>query len=416
MVETEILVMRRVLIAEQGPLTEYLVRSLAQLGLETVVIVPNPPNPVSYAEHATFAVQLSSANTDFRDALIEIANDAGCDGLHPGYSGLAEDIEFAQRVMRANVKFIGPQLELVFALSDRWTVREMARAAGVPVSEAFGPISSVSEISTCGDVLGFPLWVKDGAGRAPRMVNNQQELSAEVASRTLSGASAVWGERHIPKGRHVVATCVWEEQGDMVLSLRDRALRDEWGLSVDLVPAPVSDDVGSIIRSAALGFGRTLGYRGIGSVGFMVDEDDAVACIGFRSRLQVGDLLSDTYQGLNLAELQLRLAFGENIGWTSEDLQPKGCSMAIRIHAVGHGIVTSVSVPSIAKFETNIMEGHFASGLLGVLIVSGKTRQAVVVKAVAALSEFSIGGLNKDVKDHIKAIANFSFWSDERVN
>ena len=148
----------------------------------------------------------------------------------------------------------------------------------------------------------------------------------------------------------------------------------------------------------------------------MVDEDEAVVCIGFRSRLQVGDLLSDTYQGLNLAELQLRLAFGENIGWSSEDLQPKGCSMAIRIHAVGHGIVTSLSVPDIAKFETNIMEGHFASGLLGVLIVSGTTRQAVLVKAVAALGEISIEGVETDVKDHIDAIANFSFWSDERIN
>jgi acetyl/propionyl-CoA carboxylase alpha subunit len=416
MVETDILVIRRVLIAEQGPLTEYLVRSLSQLGLETVVIVPNPPNPVSYAKHATFAVQLSSAKTDFKDALIEIANDAGCDGIHPGYSGLAEDIDFAQRVMSSNVKFIGPQLELVFALSDRWTVREMARAAGIPVSEAFGPISSVSEVSTCGDVLGFPLWVKDGAGRAPRLVQDREQLAAEVASRSMSGASAVWGERHIPKGRHVVASCVWEEEGDMVLSLRDRALRDEWGLSVDLVPAPVSEEVGNIIRDSALRFGRALGYRGIGSVGFMVDEDEAVVCIGFRSRLQVGDLLSDSYQGLNLAELQLRLAFGESIGWSSEELQPKGCSIAIRIHAVGHGIVKSINVPDMARFETNLVEGHYASGLLGVLIVSSDTRQAAVVKAVASLNELVIEGVDNDIQSHIDAIANFGFWSDERLN
>jgi acetyl/propionyl-CoA carboxylase alpha subunit len=416
MVETEILVIRRVLIAEQGPLTGYLVRSLSQLGLETVVIIPNPPNPVSYAERATFTVQLSTSTTDLKDALIEIANDAGCDAIHPGYSGLAEDIEFAQRVMRSNVKFIGPQLELVFALSDRWTVREMARAAGIPVSETFGPISSVSEISTCGDVLGFPLWVKDGAGRPPRMVLDHEQLSSEVASRSLTGDSVVWGERHIKKGRHVVASCVWEDGGDMVLSLRDRALRDEWGLSVDLVPAPVSDEVGDIIRTAALGFGRTLGYRGIGSVGFMVDENDTVVCIGFRSRLQVGDLLTDSYQGLNLAELQLRLAFGEKIGWSSDELQPNGCSMAIRIHSVGHGVIQSISVPDIAKFETNLIEGHFASGLLGVLVVSGTTRQAVVVKAVAALSELSIEGVKNDIKQHIEAISNFSFWTDVRVD
>jgi|GEM_PF-2365789 len=416
MVETEILVIRRVLIAEQGPLTEYLVRSLSHLGLETVVIVPNPPNPVSYSSQATFAVQLSTSTTDLRDALIEIANDAGCDGIHPGYSSLAEDVEFAQRVMRSNVKFIGPQLELVFALSNRWTVREMSRAAGIPVSEAFGPIASVSEISTCGDVLGFPLWVKDSAGRPPRLVEDHQQLSAEVASRSLTGVAAVWGERHIPKGRHVVASCVWEETGDMVLSLRDRALRDEWGLSVDLVPAPVTTEVNDVICASALAFGRALGYRGIGSVGFMVDENEGVVCIGFRSRLQVGDLLSDHHQGLNLAELQLRLAFGESIGWSADDLQPKGCSMAIRIHAVGHGVVKSIKVPSIAKFETNIMEGHFASGLLGVLVVSGTTRQAAVVKAVAALKEFSIEGVDSDIDRQIKAIANFGFWSDERLN
>jgi acetyl-CoA/propionyl-CoA carboxylase biotin carboxyl carrier protein len=151
-------------------------------------------------------------------------------------------------------------------------------------------------------------------------------------------------------------------------------------------------------------------------VGFMVDEDEAVVCIGFRSRLQVGDLLSDSYQGLNLAELQLRLAFGESIGWSSEELQPKGCSIAIRIHAVGHGIVKSINVPDMARFETNLVEGHYASGLLGVLIVSSDTRQAAVVKAVASLNELVIEGVDNDIQSHIDAIANFGFWSDERLN
>ncbi len=167
---------------------------------------------------------------------------------------------------------------------------------------------------------------------------------------------------------------------------------------------------------AAHTYAEALGYVGLGSVGFLVDPNESLWCLGFRSRLQVGNLLTDRVQGLNLAELQLRLAGQEEIGWSEEDLEPKGCALGLRIRARKGGVVQKINVPAGVEFETHLCEGSRATGLLGVLLVEAPTRQACVVKAVSFLESFSIEGVDCALEEHLQALTSMRFWKGEPVH
>ena len=406
----------RVLVAERGPLAGYLIRSLKRLGMETVAIAPDPIEPVSYNADADFFVQLLGGDADFREALLEVAVDAGCDAVHPGYGPLAENVGFAQELGAARVGFVGPQPEVIQALSDRWMVREMAVQAGLPVIPGSEPLERPEMIRAEAQRLGLPVWLKDSTGRRPVCLNSL-ELVEQVASIRLSSEEGpVWLEKHIENSRHLVVSFVADAHGEMVtLGVRERAVRADGSLVVDQAPAPVSEVLAQAVSDAAFTYASALGYVGLGSVGFLVDPNESIWCVGFRSRLQVGNLLTDCVQGLNLAELQIRLAAQEEIGWSAEDLEPKGCALGLRIRAKKSGMVQKINVPEGVRFETQLTEGSRGRGLLGVLIVEGQTRQACVVKAVAALKEFEVVGVDCGLEELSAALTDLRFWSGEPV-
>lgn len=406
----------RVLVAERGPLAGYLIRSFKRLGMETVAIAPDPVEPVSYNSEADFFVQLLGGEADYREALLEVAVDSGCDAVHPGYGPLAEDAEFAQQLGMARVGFVGPQPEVIHALSDRWTVREMAVQAGIPVIPGSGPLERPELIRKEAEKLGLPVWLKDASGRRPVCLDSI-ELVEQIASIRLSSEEGpVWLEQHIEGARHLVVSFIADAHGEMVtLGVRERAIRMDGNLVLDQAPAPVTDVLAEAVSGAAFTYANALGYVGLGSVGFLVDANESLWCVGFRSRLQVGNMLTDQVQGLNIAELQLRLAAQEEIGWAAGDLEPKGCALGLRIRAKKGGMVQRIVVPAGVRFETHLTEGSRGRGLLGILVVEGATRQACVVKAVAALEEFSIEGVDCGLEEMAQAMTDLRFWAGERI-
>jgi acetyl-CoA carboxylase biotin carboxylase subunit len=394
----------------------YLIRSLKRLGMETVAIAPDPVEPVSYSKEADFYVQLLGGNEGYREALLEVAVDSGCDAVHPGYGTLAEDAEFAQLLGTAGVGFVGPQPEIIEALSSRWAVREMAVQAGIPVVNGSMPLERPEDIRAEVERLGLPLWVKDATGQRPVCLESF-ELVEQVAGIRLSSQEApVWLEQHIEEARHLVVSFVADAHGEMVtLGVRERAIRMDGHLILDQAPAPVSGALSQAVSGAAHTYARALGYVGLGSVGFLVGPNESLWCMGFRSRLQVGNLLTDRVQGLNLAELQLRLAAQEEIGWSAQDLEPKGCALGLRIRARRGGVVQKLKVPDGVHFETHLTEGSRGKDLLGILVVEGPTRQACVVKAVTSLETFAIDGVDCGLGDHLRALTDMRFWQGEPV-
>jgi acetyl/propionyl-CoA carboxylase alpha subunit len=404
----------RVLVAERGPLAGYLIRSLKRLGLETVAVAPDPVEPVNYSQDADFFVQLLGGNEGFKEALIEVAMDSGCDAVHPGYGPLAEDAEFAQMLGAARIGFVGPQPEIIGALASRWTVREMAVQAGIPVVSGCMPLEGPEDIRKEVGRLGLPLWVKDGTGQRPVLLDTLELVEQVAGIRLSSQEEPVWLEQHIQGARHLVVSFVADVHGELVtLGVRERAIRLDGHLILDQAPAPVSKALAKAVAHAAHTYAGALGYVGLGSVGFLVDPNESLWCLGFRSRLQVGNLLTDRVQGLNLAELQLRLAAQEEIGWNEADLEPKGCALGLRIRARQGGVVQKIVVPPEVSFETHLCEGSRATGLLGILLVEAPTRQACVVKAVTSLESFSIEGVDCGLDEHLQSLTGMRFWKGE---
>ena len=142
-----------------------------------------------------------------------------------------------------------------------------------------------------------------------------------------------------------------------------------------------------------------------------MDEAGGAFCLGLRPRLSIGGLLVDEVQGLRSPELQLRMALGESLGWRREDLKPKGHALGVRVRARSGGVVESIEVPPDARFETHLSPGMKASGLLGVLVATGPTAQAAVVRALAALRGLRIAGVDVDNEPLVSALGDPRLWA-----
>ncbi len=399
---------QRVLVVERGPLATYLHRSLQAAGVETVAV--HGEVEASYVDEATFAMYVPGL--DRTEDLVSAAIDSGCDAMHPGCGALAENADLARAVNAAGVGWLGPLPEQIAALADRWTTREIAIAAAVPVIPGSGPLLNVTDLEVPVERLGLPLWVKDAWGLQPEFVDRHDQLVASVGQRIHSGQK-VWVESHVRGARHVVVTVVADESGQAVpLGVRERAIRGEGKLTIDQFPAPIEDDLTTALEDAAVAFAEAVRYRGVGSVGFLVDQSNAAWCIGLRPRIQIGTLLNDAVLGVRMPEVQLRIAQSETIGWTRDDLKADLCALGLRIRVQERGTLEAFEVPD-GTFHTHLRLGMQASGLLGVLVITAPTRQSALVRASGALRRMVLDGLDTDIEEHLASLADASFWHGE---
>ena len=396
---------QRVLVAERGPLATAIHLALQAAGVETVAV--HGESDADYIEKATFAVYVPGL--DRVEDLVSAAVDGGCDALHPGCGALAESPELARGVAQANMMFLGPLPEQIAALADRWTTREIAIAAAVPVIPGSAPIINLEDLSDPIERLGFPLWIKDAWGLEAERFDRQDHLVSAVGQRVHSGQK-VWVEAHVRGARHLVVTVVADESGEVVpLGVRERSVRGGGKLTIDQFPAPIHDDLKNSLEEAAVAFAEAVRYRGVGSIGFLVDSSGAAWCIGLRPRIQIGTLLNDAVLGIRMPEVQVRVAQGEPIGWDRDDLAGEGCALGLRIRAKGKGVVTRIEVPD-GEFHTHAIEGAEVSGLIGVLVITAPTRHAAVVRASGALRRLVLDGVETDVEEHLASLSQPSFW------
>jgi biotin carboxylase len=402
----------RILVVERGPLASWLHRSLRASGCETVGLISEEEPDPAYAEECSFDMVVP--RLDRTEDLISAAMDSSSDAIHPGIGSLAESEELSGACRGAGIGFLGPAPEQIAALSDRWTTREIAIAAGVPVTPGSAPIYNLPELREPRQRLGLPLWIKDAWGLSAELAHTDRQLATSVTERIHAGQK-VWVEQHIDGARHVVVHFVATGEEAVPLGVCERAVRHHGKLTVDRFPANIEPGVAASVQDAAVRFAEAVQYRGLGSVGFLVDDSGGAYCLGLRPRLSIGALLVDEVQGLRSPELQLRMALEDPLGWDRDDLQPKGHALGVRVRALGSGLVESIEVPAGARFETHLGPGMKASGLLGVLVATGPTAQATVVRALAALRGLRIVGVELDLEPLVQALGDPRLWSGSPI-
>ena len=373
-----------VLVANRGEIALRVMRTCARMGIRTVAVYSDADARSSFVRAADTAVRLGpspAAESYLRmDAILGAAATTGAEAIHPGYGFLAENAAFAEAVETAGLVWVGPPAAAMRALGDKARAKALAEANGVPVLPGYhGEAASDEELAARAAGIGFPLLVKasaGGGGRGMRVVRSADALPEALAGARREAAAAFGDdrlllERYLELPRHVEVQVLGDAHGTLVhLGERECSVQRRHQKLIEESPSPaVSAELREAMGEAALRLTRAAGYRNAGTVEFLLDESGAFFFLEVNARLQVEHPVTEAVTGLDLVEQQLRVAAGEPLGFSQEDVRADGHAMELRIVAedVGAGflpatgVVTALDLPAGVRVDTGIATGSVVS-------------------------------------------------------
>jgi acetyl-CoA carboxylase biotin carboxylase subunit len=411
--------MKRVLVANRGEIAVRIVRAAHDLGLEAVAVHSTADAGAPHVRLADAAVEIGPppAQKSYLDiaALIEAAQRTGADAIHPGYGFLAERADFARACEEAAIAFVGPTAEQIALMGDKARARAAAEEAGVPtIPGSDGSVGGVDEAAAVAAQVGYPVALKaagGGGGRGIRIAGEEEALRAgdAVAAREAAGAfddARIYVERFISPARHVEVQVLGDGTRCVHLHERDCSLQRRRQKVVEETPAPGYDAAG--LCAAAVRLCEAIGYRGAGTVEFLVDaESGAYFFIEMNTRIQVEHPVTEVVTGVDLVAEQLRIAAGEPLRLAQEDIRPHGCALELRINAEDpeKGFLPSPGTAGAVRFpagpwvrvdswlEPGGEVPPFYDSLLAKVVVWGEDRPVVLARARRALAELEIEGI-----------------------
>ena len=351
---------RRLLVANRGEIARRIIRTCRSLGIDTIAVYSDADRYAPYVREADLAMPLTgntAADTYLRgDLIIAAALATQCTAIHPGYGFLSENAGFAQAVADAGLVFVGPPASAIEAMGSKIGAKRLMRSAGVPVL----PDNTVESLAE----IGLPALVKasaGGGGRGMRLVRSADELDAAIASAEREAASAfgdgtVFVERYVEGGRHVEIQVFADTHGNTVaLFERDCTVQRRHQKIIEEAPSPaVGEHVRERMSAAAVAAAEAVGYRGAGTVEFLLDGTGNFFFLEMNTRLQVEHPVTEMITGLDLVELQLAVASGEPLPPAALHPTITGHAVEVRLCAEDpyHGYRSSSGTFSAIEFPT----------------------------------------------------------------
>lgn len=419
---------RRVLIANRGEIALRLVRACRDLGIGSAILFPE-------ADRTTLAVRLADvaipvAGSEPRQAYLDIARvldaarRAGADAVHPGYGFLSENADFARACQEAGLVFIGPPPEAIEQLGDKNRAREVMAAAGVPLVPGSSALPDLDTAVAEAARIGYPVLIKaaaGGGGRGMRLAQDERELrrsmpQAESEARAAFGNGSVYLEKYLVRPRHVEIQVAVDGEGRAVhLYERECSVQRRFQKMLEEAPSPLLDpDTRKAMGEAAVRGAQAAGYRNVGTFEFLVDQDKRFYFLEVNTRLQVEHPVTEELLGLDLVQAQVRLAAGEPLPWSQEDLRPRGWALECRIAAEDpeQGFLPALGRVSELRFpagpgvrvDSHLYAGyevppHFDS-LIAKVVTFGSDREQARRRMLRALDEFLVGGVRTTLPFH----------------
>ncbi|MGB3708678.1 acetyl/propionyl/methylcrotonyl-CoA carboxylase subunit alpha [Gordonia sp. (in: high G+C Gram-positive bacteria)] len=458
-----------VLVANRGEIASRVFATCVSMGLSTVAVYSDPDADAPHVRAADSAVRLpgsTSAETYLRgDKIIAAAKAAGADAIHPGYGFLSENAEFAQAVIDAGLVWIGPPPAAITAMGSKVNAKALMDSAGVPVLKDIDP-ESVTEAD-------LPLLIKasaGGGGRGMRIVRELGELADAVAgarreAESAFGDATVFCEPYVERGHHIEVQVMADDHGQVwTVGERECSIQRRHQKVVEEAPAPLVERVGGDMRDRLFAAARTavesIGYRGAGTVEFLVDagsaasgsdggsEDVRFFFLETNTRLQVEHPVTELTTGVDLVEWQLRVAMGEALGEAPVAAEAGGFghSIEVRLYAEDpandwqpqSGTVVRIDVPATVRFgllerpgirvDSGIADGSeistFYDPMLAKVISWAPDRTQAAAILARALADAKIHGVvtNRDMlvntlreKDFLAGATDTSYLSEERI-
>lgn len=421
----------KVLIANRGEVALRIHRACRELGIKTVAVHSEADANAMHVRLADEAVCIGPARSADsylnKSAIISAAIITGADAIHPGYGFLSENADFAEMVEEHGITFIGPKAEQIRMMGDKLRAREAAIASGLPVIPGSPALEDVAAAKKWAAEIGYPVIIKakaGGGGKGMKVAFNEGEIeTAYTMARAEAKASftsdEVYMEKYLQKPRHIEIQVLADTYGNVVhLGERDCSIQRKNQKVIEETPSPAlnrqqRDEIGEIARSAM----EKIGYSNAGTLEFLF-EDGKFYFLEMNTRLQVEHPITEAVSGIDIVREQLRIAGGAKLGYTQKDISFNGCAIECRINAEdpetfapNPGKITEWHAPGGLgiRVDSEIYSGYkippFYDSMIAKLIVSGKTRNAALMRLHRALEEFVIDGIKTTIPLHQRIIA-----------
>ena len=426
----------KILIANRGEIALRVIRACRELGIKSVAVHSSADDKAMHVRLADESVCIGPASAAKSylsiPAIVAACEITGADAVHPGYGFLSENAKFVDILDEHNIGFIGPTAEHIRIMGDKIAAKAKAIELGIPVVPGSdGEVKTVDDALVLGRTMGFPVLVKaasGGGGRGMKIATSEDDLAeafttARAEAKAAFGDDAVYIEKYLEKPRHIEIQVACDTHGNAVhLGERDCSLQRRHQKVLEEAPSTVLDDkaraaIGKICTDAMKG----LGYRGVGTVEFLY-ENGAFYFIEMNTRLQVEHPVTEAITGIDLVREQIRVAQGEKLSFTQDDVTLSGHAIECRINAENAetftpspGTIQTYHAPGGlgVRMDSAVYSGytippHYDS-LIGKLIIHADDREACLMRLNRALGEFAIDGVETTIPLFEKLLPNKEF-------
>jgi acetyl-CoA carboxylase biotin carboxylase subunit len=430
----------KVLIANRGEIALRVIRACRELGIKSVAVYSDadaPPRAV-HAREADEAIHIGAAPSAesylVGERIIDAAKKVGAEAIHPGYGFLSEREWFSHAVRDAGLAFVGPPPEAIAAMGNKTAARQLAIKAGTPVVPGTTTgLTSVAEAAKTAAEFGYPILLKaaaGGGGKGMRVVRQESELataleSARREAKNAFGDDEVYIEKYIDQPRHVEIQVLADTQGNVLhLGERECSVQRRHQKMIEEAPSiAVTPELRARMGAAAVAAARAAGYVNAGTCEFLLAKNGEFFFLEMNTRIQVEHPVTELVTGIDLVQWQLRVAAGEKLPFSQDQIAPRGWAIECRITSEdpANGFLPSTGTVSYMQLPagpgirwdggiaTGSTIGLFYDPMVGKLIVHAPTRDAAIARMHQALLELTIVGIETSRDFHLRVMEDDDF-------
>lgn len=428
----------KILIANRGEIAIRIMRACRELGIKTVAVYSTADRSALHAQIADEAVCIGPAATKDSylntKAILAACEITHAEAIHPGFGFLSENAEFARLCEKCGITFIGPSPEVMDAMGDKANAKKTMISAGVPVVPGSdGVVPTVEDAKKICAEIGYPVMVKasaGGGGRGIRLVESEDKLEklyveAQQEALQFFGNDEVYIEKFIVNPRHIEIQLLADNYGNVVhLGERDCSLQRRNQKVLEESPSPImTPELRERMGTAAVAAAKVSGYQNAGTIEFLVDKDKNFYFMEMNTRIQVEHPVTELVTGIDLVKAQIRIAAGEKLWLTQDDIKVDGHAIECRINAEDPrhnfrpcpGKIKSLHVPGgfNVRIDSAVYAGYeitpFYDSMIGKMLVKAPTREEAIMKMRVALSEFIIEGVETNIDFQLQLLKNSDF-------
>jgi acetyl-CoA carboxylase biotin carboxylase subunit len=427
----------KVLIANRGEIAVRVIRACKELGIATVAVYSEADRDAMHARLADEAICIGPASSTYSylhiPAIMAAAEVTDAEAIHPGYGFLAENAEFAEIVIESGLTWIGPSPESMRIMGDKVKAKKRMETANVPlVPGSDGAVRTIDEARNVAQDTGFPLIIKaasGGGGRGMKIVRSETSLSTafnvcQSEAKTMFGDDTVFIEKFLEEPRHIEVQVMGDKHGNLVhLFERECSIQRNNQKVVEEAPSPsISKETRQAICAAGVAAAAAVNYEGAGTIEFLLYPDQSFYFMEMNTRIQVEHPVTEFITGVDLIEWQIRVAAGEKLAYTQEQIKMKGHAIECRINAEhpfkftpSPGTVELYHAPGgrSVRVDSAVYTGykippHYDS-MIAKIITHARDRNKCIRRMQRAIDELAIIGVTTNSDLHRRLLANPGF-------